>query len=300
MNTETLGKIKNYYKYFSTSAIIDIVILGLAAISASFLSYMYYFDINALALVDAGTLTKHVLVISLHYAGALAVVSVSLVIFQHFMTSRDVISASSSIVSYELNLSSVIPSSIRLALWSVFEKRVLRTTLTVILFSLVYIGVSNSLIWALLTSIVFIIISVLYLRFLSEGNGCEDTNVVTFLNGKITFEVPVLTITDEMRETSGNYIIAKTGVIILYLALSIGVGRANYIEENTKVLFSSSQKSMAIVASSSSGLILYDTDLEIILFKPWSEIKGMTLPFKNQKSLKKLVQKSNESVEDTP
>lgn len=287
MQAEVLEKLKGYYKYFSANGVLDFVILGLAVISASFLSYIHYFDINALALVDSGTLTKHVLVVSLHYAGSLAFVSVSLLLFQNVMTSKEVVFLMSRYNTIDIDLAKILPRSVRFALWSFLEKRILRTTLTILVFSLAYMGLVNTLKLIAITALLAILVSYFYLRFLSEDNGLPETEVVRFFGDKVKIHIPLIPLTDEVKEKSSNYFTAKIGVVVLYLALAIGIGRANYITNSTKVAISGEDQELVIVASSSSGLILYDLEAKIVLFKPWSKVGTLELPIENQRSLRK-------------
>lgn len=291
MNTDVIEKVKFFYQYLSVNGVIDLIVLGLATISANFLAYVYYFDINALAFVDATTITKHVLVISLHYAGALAVVSVILVIIQNIMTSREFLETMGNIGSadFGFNFGSILPRTLRFALWKILEKRMLRTTLAILLFCLIYIGLMNTIILLAVTIITIALISFLYLRFLNEKQNIDDTKSVSLLGGYFKMDVPTIVINDEIKKETGSYLLAKVGVIVLFLALSIGIGRANYIENYTSAFLEGyKSNSVIIVTNSNSGLILYDLNEKEVLFKPWSQIKGMQLPIESQRSLKTL------------
>ncbi|MEC6796799.1 hypothetical protein VXS03_07050 [Photobacterium sp. S4TG1] len=288
MNTDIIERAKTFYQYFSANGLIDLIILGLATISANFLAYIYYFDINALVFVDASTITKHVLVISLHYAGALAVISITLVIAQNLITSREFLNSMGRVGPIGIDLGSLFPRTVRFSLWSILDRRILRTVLTVVLFSMVYIGSINAIILIIVTTILIVFISFLYLRFWGELEDVEDTKTVLLFGGYIRMEVLSISITEELKKETGNYLLAKVGVILLYLALSIGIGRANYIEDEMQASLDGMSSNVAVITSSSFGLLLYDLNEKFVFFKPWNNIDNLFLPKDNQKSLKTL------------
>ncbi|MGR5447123.1 hypothetical protein ACPV47_19665 [Vibrio jasicida] len=287
LQEELTNKLKDYYKLFNANGLFDLIILGLAAVSANFLSFIYYFDINALSLIDSGTVTKHVLIITLHYAGSLAAVSVGLLLFQHMMTSKEVLSflGKSAPLSFSLEM---LPRSLRLTLWNVLEKRTLRMILTISLFSIFYIGHINSLKLLGLSVLIVFVVSYLYLRFLGEESEHEKIQVLHLLGDSIKVEFPTMTITDEMKEKSQGYLVAKLGVIILYTALAVGIGRANYIEHNTGVIVAEHEEPLAVIGSSASGLLLYELNKKVVVFQPWSKVDSLSLPLERQKSLRKM------------
>ncbi len=285
MSEKLIKKTKTIFRYMSINGLVDAVILTLAALSANFLTYIYYFDINVLSLVDASSVTKHVLVLSLHYVGALAITSIVMVLLQQIVAQEEFLG----IVSKKSGLDLTgFPRSMRLLFWQFFEKRTFRTVSTVFIFSIFYIGLRNSFIFLFISLLVFVLVSYLYLRFIGEEYQEKKLRKISVFNHSIIFAVPTITINTEMKKTSMRFMMAKLGIIVMFVALSIGIGRGNYVENNVRVKLDNNFERISMVTSSSSGIVFYDTIKKYVFFKSWDALGRIELPFESQKSLKKL------------
>ena len=287
MSEDLITKIKAIIRYMSVNGLIDAVILTLAALSANFLTYIYYFDINILSLIDAGSVAKHVLVLSLHYVGALAVTSITMVLLQQIIAQEEFLGIASKTSGLDLT---GFPRSIRLLFWQLFERRTFRTIATVLLFSAFYIGLKNSFILLIISLLVFVFISYLYLRFIGEEYQEKRFRKLTVFNHSIVFSEPTFTINKEMKKTSIRFMMAKIGIIVMFLALSIGIGRGSYVENNVRVNLGKNLNNISMVTSTSSGIVFYDTISKHVFFKSWDSLEHIELPLDSQKSLKKLAQ----------
>ncbi|WP_019281407.1 hypothetical protein [Vibrio anguillarum] len=286
MSEKLLKKTKAIFRYMSINGLVDAVILTLAALSANFLTYIYYFDINVLSLIDASSVAKHVLVLSLHYVGALAVTSIAMVLLQQIIAQEEFLGIASKTSGLDLT---GFPRSIRLLFWQMFEERTFRAIATVFIFSIFYIGVRNSFILLVISLLVFILVSYLYLRFIGEEYQEKKFRKISVFNHSIVFAIPTITINTEMKHTSMRFMMAKLGIIVMFLALAIGVGRANYVENNVRVKLGNDFK-YSMVTSSSSGIVFYDTINKYVFFKSWDALGHIELPLESQKSLKTLVE----------
>ncbi|HHQ4505567.1 TPA: hypothetical protein ACSP3X_000357 [Aeromonas hydrophila] len=286
MSEKLIKKTKAIFRYMSINGLVDAVILTLAALSANFLTYIYYFDINVLSLIDASSVAKHVLVLSLHYVGALAVTSIAMVLLQQIIAQEEFLGIASKTSGLDLT---GFPRSIRLLFWQIFEERTFRAIATVFIFSIFYIGVRNSFILLVISLLVFILVSYLYLRFIGEEYQEKKFRKISVFNHSIVFAIPTFTINTEMKHTSMRFMMAKLGIIVMFLALSIGVGRANYVEKNVRVKLGNDFE-YSMVTSSSSGIVFYDTINKYLFFKSWDALGHIELPLESQKSLKKLVE----------
>lgn len=289
MKVEVIDKLRDVYSYLSAKGIVDLCLLGLAVVSANFSAYIYYFDINALSFVDASAIAKHILVISIHYAGALAVVSISLLLLQNLMSSRGLMDGAIDSIALPI-VGSMFQQTMRFTLWSILEKRALRTTATIILFSAVYIGVVNTLIMACTTLIVLFGISYFHLQLLKEKPEADNGEIAELLvGGYFTVTIPTAVTDEDIKVELKSYLLAKIGVIALLLALSIGIGRANYIDHKANAVLGGEQPTnVVVITTSSSGLALYDKELKVVVFKPWSKVEGITFPIESQRSIKTL------------
>ncbi|EKY4197915.1 hypothetical protein RCQ53_005281 [Vibrio harveyi] len=288
MKVEVIDKLGDMYSYLSAKGIVDLCLLGLAVVSANFSAYIYYFDINALSFVDASAIAKHILVISIHYAGALAVVSISILLLQNLMSSRGFMDGAFDSIALPI-AGSMFQQTMRFTLWSILEKRALRTTATIILFSAVYIGVVNTLIMACITLIVLFGISYFHLQLLKEKPEADNGEIAELLGGYFTVTIPTAVTDEDIKVELKSYLLAKIGVIALLLALSIGVGRANYIDHKANAVLGGEQPTnVVVITTSSSGLALYDKELKVVVFKPWSKVEGITFPIESQRSIKTL------------
>ncbi|MEH0700791.1 hypothetical protein [Vibrio owensii] len=285
MSENLITKIKAIFRYMSINGLVDAVILTLAALSANFLTYIYYFDINILSLIDASSVAKHVLVLSLHYVGALAVTSIFMVLLQQIIAQEEFFGIASKTSGLDLT---GFPRSIRLLFWQMFEERTFRTIATVLLFSVFYIGSRNSLILLVISLLVFVLISYLYLRFIGEEYQEQKFRKLSVFNHSIVFAVPTITINKEMKQTSIRFMMAKLGIIVMYLALSIGIGRGSYVENNVRVNLGNDFENISMITSSSSGIVFYDTINKYVFFKSWNALDHIELPLDSQKSLKTL------------
>ncbi|MFL9625671.1 hypothetical protein [Aeromonas jandaei] len=282
MSEKLIKKTKAIFRYMSINGLVDAVILTLAALSANFLTYIYYFDINVLSLIDTSSVAKHVLVLSLHYVGALAVTSIAMVLLQQIIAQEEFLGIASKTSGLDLT---GFPRSIRLLFWQMFEERTFRAIVTVFIFSIFYIGVINSLILLVISLLVFILVSYLYLRFIGEEYQEKKFRKISVFNHSIMFAIPTFTINTEMKHTSMRFMMAKLGIIVMFLALSIGVGRANYVVKNVRVKLGNDFE-YSMVTSSSSGIVFYDTINKYLFFKSWDALGQIELPLENQKSLK--------------
>lgn len=288
MKVEVIDKLRDMYSYLSAKGIVDLCLLSLAVVSANFSAYIYYFDINALSFVDASAISKHILVISIHYAGALAVVSISILLLQNLMSSRGFMDGAIDSIALPIT-GSMFQQTMRFTLWSILEKRALRTTATIILFSAVYIGVVNTLIMACTTLIVLFAISYFHLQLLREKPEADNGEIAELLGGYFTVTIPTAVTDEDIKVELKSYLLAKIGVIALLLALSIGIGRANYIDHKANAVLGGEQPTnVVVITTSSSGLALYDKELKVVVFKPWSKVEGITFPIESQRSIKTL------------
>lgn len=291
MSTEILKKVRVLYRYMSINGLLDALLLIAAAISANFLTYIYYFDINALALIDSSTVAKHVLILSLNYVGALAVVTIVLVLYQHTFLQLELAKVVGKLADFQLNMGpDLFRRSSRVLLWKLFEERTLRLLFTVLFFSFFYIGRINSLLLCLVSAIFFPLMVFLYLKFIGEEDYGEKIITMNILGNKINTSVPTFNSSDDIKQTSIHYLLTKVGFVAIYLALAIGIGRADFVKNNVRVSFANEAQEVTIIASSSAGMIFYDVEKSFVFFKSWEALGNLSLPSESQRSIKTIFQ----------
>ena len=95
-------------------------------------------------------------------------------------------------------------------------------------------------------------------------------------------------------------ILSRLGIMLITLSLLIGVGKANFIENNNLVTVMSHDKNTsnyALFLTTKSGVCTFNKTTNSVEFLPWGYIKKVTFLSENPYSLRRLIPQDNKYME---
>ena len=247
------------------------ILLLLTIISVNFTSYLYYYDLNILSLIDTNTILKFTLGMVLPFVLLSGLVSIFLVI------PKSILVTASKTMNMEEN-SAVIESF--------FNHFILKVSLTFILFSAFYIGIVYTCVLLLLIVIYFLIITILSKVLGIQFGITGMSKVGLFFNPLMSTKI----VKNEIKNFNFfKLIISYIGVLLILGSICLGFFRAIHVENKPFVILKNINDEYSLVLTTSNGVILYENKKRNIIFKDWQNLDGMKLSNDNARSFNHIV-----------
>jgi len=128
-----LNKLKENIKKYK---IIENVIIFTSLISANFVAYIAYFDINMFMFIDSSAVIKHTFSMIILFTFVSASLRIFFIIFQNIFLVKHENILFISFITLKDTDSSII--------YKLFDNRLLRYIITIITFNFLYIGITNN------------------------------------------------------------------------------------------------------------------------------------------------------------
>jgi hypothetical protein len=285
VNGEMLDKL---YKVIKDRHVLETVIILLSILSVNFSSYISYFDLNTISIIDSTSISKYFFGAVVLYAIVAACVSILLLFVQNLIL---IISEIPLVLGHEVLGSVVISKESRKNIQVGLEGRVIKYLLILMTFCFLYIGFMATFLIFFLCLLYISVISYFRKKFADEGQmrvDVEQSNEKfkidsSIYNGVIpggflvNFLVDFLidAITDIKKGKYSDFIISKVGVLLLLFAFSLGIGRAFFVEENIHVNLNGGEKILVLYLTTNDGVALYDKGVGQVSFTSWGNISDL-------------------------
>lgn len=303
-----LNKFKENIKKYK---IIENIIIFTSIISANFVAYIAYFDINIFMFIDSSAVIKHTFSMIILFTFISASLTIFLIIIQNIL-----------LVKHEniLFISFITvkdPNSSRI--YKLLNNKFLKYIIAVMIFSFLYIGGTNTLYVLAVFFIIFIFIFIIDLlkeyrapvhkedEILNEMKKIKFYNKLPssfkkVLKSAYTYDYIVKKELSILYKDGKSFqiILSRLGIMIITLSLLIGVGKANFIEKNNLVTIISHDKNTSdyvLFLTTKNGVCTFNKTNESVEFLPWGYIKKVTFLSENPYSLRRLIPQDNKNVE---
>jgi hypothetical protein len=226
------------------------LVIFISIITVNFASYLLMFDFHTLILVDS--------------------VSISNYIFQMLILLTLISSAVTLLSKYIFNFLLILPTYIKnkdnktLILWLdkveiFFNDKLFKIIIIVILFTYFFTGFLQMII----ISIVITLISSVWFYIEKDYlNIKKSTKSVNLTSGKKQMKLK-------------EFIINNIGILLILLSFMIGNSRSYYVKDNINININDNTKEYALYLTTSTGIGIYDNELEQTLFISWDNVKSM-------------------------
>ena len=254
--------------------VMDGLLLFLAFFSANFVSYIYYYDLNILSLIDSSSIVSHISTMSLYYVISYALVSVLLNVMiassemdfsnveEHYTGNK----IGRFIVGCILSFSEIFRS-----LLPVFSNRIFKIISIVSLFSFLYVGFLNFIyiVIVFVFYLCFLIFMVIFNKFINQDSVSKvikkdgkEKEIYILLTKKMTADI--------FMNDSINVVMSKFGVLLILISVSLGTARADYVTKSSFIFINSTQ-SYSIVINTSSGVVVRSHGDQSLSFFSWDD-----------------------------
>ena len=285
--------------------LIENLLLLVSIVSVNFISFVAYYDINSLSILDSSAITKYSLTIVTIYVLTSASIAVLLFFFQNLVLVIKKIPLNPMLPVFMLIN---IPKEVREYMHESLGNGLFRHFLAAFVFIFLYIGGRNFLIILILVLLYLVTIFSLRKSFEKEQESClgvsldkQQEEVIKKSNSYSTnlFKKRILKLAEITREASfylssliqgalddlysgkfASFFTGKVGVVLIFTSILLGVGRANFVENNMVVQLNDDERSLVIVMTTVNGLAFSDIENRIVFFSSWDNIS--TLEFKKE------------------
>ncbi len=284
------------YKIIKDRHVLETVIILLSILSVNFSSYISYFDLNTIAIIDSTSISKYFFGAVVLYAIVSACVSIFLLFVQNLiLKSSEVLLAVDVEKNGEVSTGRESIESIQNSL----EGKVVKYFLIIIIFCFLYVGFTATI---LIFFLCFIYISViayfrskfsdkLQVRVDKVAGKYEIDSLVGmgfFPHGLALKFLFYFFIDAMINIKSGKYsdfILSKVGVLLLLFSFSLGIGRAFFVEDNVHVNLNGGEKTLVLYLATNDGIAIYDKDVGQVSFTSWGNISELVFIGNKRRSI---------------
>lgn len=283
--------------YIKNKNIIENILLFGAIISANFASYIAFYDINALMIIDSTTVAKYLLGITVTFVIVSTAISIVLLLLQNLSL---LVSDNDGLISKDK----------RRDMHDAIGNKIFKFILTMIIFIFIFIGLENSLIIILLLLGYVSALIIFNALFDSEEvplehNKKDDITIAQKLFGLLhpLSGIHVFSKNLNLQKainhlSKGEYfefILGKVGIIVILFSLALGVGRADYVENNIHVKINNVEKHFVLYITTDDGIGLFDRKLKQVSFISWGNVENLVFLSKKRRSVSTLFDNSSKN-----
>ena len=116
-------------------------------------------------------------------------------------------------------------------------------------------------------------------KFIHQGNQLFD------VFSEVSYEIMFNNTTETVKKSFFEYFTSVWGIALVFLSVSLGIARANYVEENIHIHINNESKTYVLFMTSSSGASLFKKENKEVLFIPWGNLSSMVFLSKKRRSL---------------
>lgn len=274
--------------------VIKNILLLLSIVSVNFAGYIAYYDINIFMMIDSSAIIKYIFSLLILFAFVAAVTTLVLLFIEKYIFSTPI---SFFHIGDEKKISSIF--------------NLLRYPLIILIFSCIYIGWLNTL------KIFFVFIfyfGVIYIgeivndTYFKTGNK-NKINIIAFIKSTIkthNFKEAFNNINQFVKDYFGliidyfkfllkfnpqnfelkHFIFTRFGFMFLLLALSLGIGRASFVNNSFYVKLNSNNQVYVLFLSTTNGIFLFDKNKDEVFYTANDKIKKLVFLKDARRSLK--------------
>lgn len=293
--SELIKVTKEIVDYLKEKNVFSNFLLFGSVISANFAAYLACFDINALLIIDATTAGKHIVGIIILYVMVSAAVSLALLYLPNYFSLTETFRRKSG-VNINIGFMKFSDKTLK-SIRAVLSNVVFKYALSIFIFSCLYVGIENTVFIIYVFTIYFItiLLSDYWHKDKNESNGQNEPEENNQPSQKKAWYVDVfrsfITRTETIFNTiytdfdrafeklkNGEYIkflANKAGFILIFLSLALGVGRADFVQNNVHVQLNGIEKTYVLYMTTSAGVALFDKNNKQVSFTSWDKINNM-------------------------
>lgn len=268
--------IKKLVDYLKNGKLRNNIILLLSVISINFASYIAFFDLNSLSIVDSSTISRHILNLVIPYI----LVSVLVTLIIHLINFNFEYSKVIDVFKYgvrEGKFSKLIKLVMKFS-----NGTMIKYGIIVLLFCFYYIGTDLTLAILLifcmfvlifiLTYIMYSFVNKIFIKHIIKNSAIEKDRLElqNILNKKINYK---------------SMLINNIGILIVLFSLILGMARATHVYVTNYVKINDNNTSYILYMATMSGVGLYDKKLQQVSFKSWDTINNIEFSIATKKSI---------------